>query len=153
MANYIGWIRSKTGTAKIFTNFAGALIVNEQGQLLLQKRQDNGQWGFPGGAMELGESAEQTVLREVLEETGYIVEVDYLQGVYTRYDYTYPNGDEAQTMLTAFVCQIVGGEPLTANEETKELRFFAPEDAPPLFNQQNVDMLADFAAGRRGVYR
>ncbi len=50
--------------------------------------------------MELGESAEQTVLREVLEETGYIVQVDDLQGVYTQYDYTYPNGDEAQTMLT-----------------------------------------------------
>ncbi len=66
----------------------------------LQKRQDNGQWGFPGGAMELGESAEQTVLREVLEETGYIVQVDDWQGVYTQYDYTYPNGDEAQTMLT-----------------------------------------------------
>ncbi len=153
MDNYIGWIRSKTGTAKIFTNFAGALIVNEHGEILLQKRQDNGKWGFPGGAMELGESAEQTVLREVLEETGYIVAVDYLQGVYTRYDYTYPNGDEAQTMLTAFVCHITGGNALTENEETKELRFFAPSEAPPLFNQQNVDMLADFAAGLRGVYR
>lgn len=153
MANYIGWIRSKTGTAKIFSNFAGAIIVNEQGKILLQHRRDNDQWGFPGGAMELGESAEQTAIREVLEETGYQVEVDYLQGVYTLYDYTYPNGDEAQTMLVAFVCRIVGGEPLSENEETRALRFVATTEAPPLFNAQNVDMLSDFIAGRRGVYR
>ncbi|WP_046212932.1 NUDIX hydrolase [Paenibacillus wulumuqiensis] len=153
MANYIGWIRSKVGKEHIFTNFAGAIITNERGEILLQKRRDNGQWGFPGGAMELGESAEDTVKREVMEETGYAVEIRYLQGVYTRYDYTYPNGDSAQTMLTAFVCRITGGEPLTENEETRELRFFAPESAPPLFNRQNVDMLADFREGRKGVYR
>ncbi|CAM3718823.1 NUDIX domain-containing protein [Marinicrinis lubricantis] len=65
--DYISWIRSRVGHNRIFLNFAGAIIANEAGEVLLQRRRDKGAWGFPGGAMELGESAEETAIREVLE--------------------------------------------------------------------------------------
>ncbi|MDQ0170542.1 8-oxo-dGTP pyrophosphatase MutT (NUDIX family) [Paenibacillus tundrae] len=50
--DYIKWIRSKVGTEMIILNFAGAIVLNEEGQILLQRRRDKNAWGFPGGAME-----------------------------------------------------------------------------------------------------
>ena len=45
-------------------------IFNEKGEVLLQKRADNGYWGLPGGKVDIGESVAQGAIREVLEETG-----------------------------------------------------------------------------------
>jgi 8-oxo-dGTP diphosphatase len=54
----------------------GAIIICD-GKILLEKRRNDpgkGKWSIPGGLVELGESIEQTVLREVMEETGLEVE-------------------------------------------------------------------------------
>jgi len=54
----------------------GAILVQD-GKILLEKRKNppgKGQWSVPGGLVELGESIEQAVLREVKEETGLEVE-------------------------------------------------------------------------------
>lgn len=60
--------------------------------------------------MELGESAAETAVREVLEETGLTVEVEHLIGVYNKYFDEYPNGDKAQTIAFFFKCKPVEGE-------------------------------------------
>ena len=60
---------------------AGA-VFDEVGRVLLIRRRDNGQWQAPGGVLELGETFEEGVAREVLEETGVHVEVERLTGVY-----------------------------------------------------------------------
>lgn len=52
------------------------------GRVLLIKRRDNGEWQAPGGILERDETFEQGVAREVLEETGVRVKVEYLSGVY-----------------------------------------------------------------------
>ena len=51
---------------------AAAIVVNDNGQILLQQRKDNGKWGLPGGCQELGEEFEDTVVREVFEETNLL---------------------------------------------------------------------------------
>lgn len=58
------------------------IVVNPAGQVLVIRRADNGHWEPPGGVLELDESFEQGVVREVLEETGISVSVDRLTGVY-----------------------------------------------------------------------
>ena len=60
-----------------------AVVFDDRGRVLLHRRTDNGRWALPGGAIEIDQSAEQTVVREVLEETGYIVEVVRLIGIYS----------------------------------------------------------------------
>jgi 8-oxo-dGTP pyrophosphatase MutT (NUDIX family) len=60
---------------------AGA-VVREDGRLLAIRRADNGTWELPGGVLELAESPEEGVAREVWEETGIRVDVDELTGVY-----------------------------------------------------------------------
>ncbi|MYQ88126.1 MULTISPECIES: NUDIX hydrolase [unclassified Streptomyces] len=58
------------------------VVVREDGHLLAIRRADNGTWELPGGVLELDETPEAGVVREVLEETGIHVEVDELTGVY-----------------------------------------------------------------------
>ena len=153
MGNYIQWIRERIGHEPIFLNFAAAFILDEAGRILLQKRGDKHSWGLPGGALELGESAEEAVIREVLEETGLHVKVESFVGVYTRYFQEYPNGDQAQSIALFFACSIVSGELCIDHDETLDLQFFRPTEAPVLFNQQSQDALNDFIQGKRGICR
>ena len=153
MGNYIQWIREQVGHEPIFLNFAAAFILNERGEVLLQKRSDMQAWGLPGGALELGESAEEAMLREVFEETGLRVNVEAFLGAYTRYFQEYPNGDHAQSIAFFFVCSIVSGKLRIDHDETLDLQFFSLAEAPALFNQQSRDAFADFIQGRRGICR
>ncbi|MCA0972095.1 NUDIX hydrolase [Halobacillus litoralis] len=153
MVDYIKWIRSKVGHDPIILNFAGGCVVNDQGEILLQKRADKGVWGFPGGALELGESVEEAVKREVQEETGLKVELTKLIGIYSKYFDEYPNGDQAQTIAYFFELKVLGGELSAHDKETIELQFFRPDDMPELVNQQHRDALLDYIEGKRGVVR
>ncbi|QXE03043.1 NUDIX hydrolase [Terribacillus sp. DMT04] len=142
--DYIKWIREKVGQERIFLNFAGGCIENEYGEILLQKRKDKEKWGFPGGAMDIGESVEETVIREVKEETGLDVKVDKLIGIYTKYFDEYPSGDKAQTVVFFFKLQAIDGSLNIEDDETLDLRFFSPDKIPPLVNKQHEDALKDY---------
>lgn len=68
-------------TPKHSVSVAG-IVIDESDRVLLIQRRDNGHWEPPGGVLELGETFEQGVIREVREETGLRVEVERLTGVY-----------------------------------------------------------------------
>ena len=83
-------------------------------QVLLRRRNIEpryGMWTLPAGFMELGESVAETVVREVLEETGLVVEPVRLIGVYSGREnqFTYPNGDAIQGCSSFFACRVIGG--------------------------------------------
>lgn len=120
--NYIQWLRSKVGHNKIILIFAGGCIFNEKKEVLLQRRGDSNKWGFPGGAIELGETPQMAAIREAKEETGLDVKVGRLIGIYTDCDMAYPNGDQAQSIVIAFELHVVGGELFCDKEETLEER-------------------------------
>lgn len=153
MKNYIKWIRNKVGHDCIFLNFAAACIANDNGEILLQKRGDGKGWGFLGGAMELGESAEETVIREVKEESGLDIRVTRLLGVYTKYTDMYPNGDTAQPVTIFFECRLQSNDFSYQTNETIELKFFERTSIPVLFNQQHNDALQDYLSGHYGIYK
>jgi 8-oxo-dGTP diphosphatase len=58
------------------------IVVRDDDRVLVIRRDDNGHWEAPGGVLELNESFEDGVRREVLEETGLKVTVERLTGVY-----------------------------------------------------------------------
>lgn len=155
MADYIKWLRGKVGSEPIFVNAASGLIVNEQGEFLLQRRgggEGENSWSIPGGIMEIGEFAQDTVRRELLEETGLEVEVGQLIGVYTSPELvSYPNGDKCQMLSQYFVCRVVGGEIKPDGEETLELKWFLSDNRPQLFRAHVERALKDYETGKFGV--
>jgi ADP-ribose pyrophosphatase YjhB (NUDIX family) len=106
---------------------ASAVVVDQAGRILLHRRDDNGLWSIPGGAMEVGERIADTVVREVKEETGLEVEPEAIVGIYSdpRHVVDYANGEVRQQFPICFACRVVGGEPATS-EESLEVGFFAP---------------------------
>jgi ADP-ribose pyrophosphatase YjhB (NUDIX family) len=110
-----------------------AAIIDDEGRILLILRADNGKWAMPGGAMEVGETPAEGVLREVLEETGMQCEIVALVGVHDSRRAGAVTRHHLYMML--FLCRPVPGheqpsEPLTA-DEIVEMRWFS-RDALPL---------------------
>lgn len=129
---YILDLRKVVGHRPLIMTCAGVLIVNEKNELLLQKRADNGLWGYPGGSMELGDSFESCAAREVLEETGLVCEelVPYMNLSGESVHYTYPNGDEIYAAEAVFLCRKYHGKLRMQEEEVDKLQFFSPEEIP-----------------------
>ena len=134
--DYISYIRSKVGNDKVIMNFAGGILADEEGRVLLQLRGDKKTWAIPGGAMELGETSLQAAVREFYEETGIAVEAKRLLNVYTNFDESYPNGDQVQTVVFLYELQALENVDISNfhNEETLRLGFFSKEEIAELEN-------------------
>ncbi|MBI3305245.1 NUDIX domain-containing protein [Candidatus Parcubacteria bacterium] len=86
------------------------IVRNEQGAVLLHRRDDHSSWAFPGGKLELGESLEVCLAREMLEETGLEVAVERLLGVFSSPEYVLALEDKTfQPLLIVFLCRMCGG--------------------------------------------
>ncbi len=145
--DYVRELRSAVGPGKIILNCAGTVIFRE-GQILLQKRSDNGEWGLVGGLMELEETYAETAVREAKEETGLDIRlVDFL-GIFHNHDMIWSNGDRAHTIGAYFTAEITGGE-MRTDEESLELRFFSPEELPWLFAEDQRAAVRACLEGRR----
>ncbi|SCK44527.1 NUDIX domain-containing protein [Streptomyces sp. WMMB 322] len=133
---------------------ASAVVTDEQGRILLQRRTDNDLWALPGGGMEMDDSLPGTAVREVREETGLDVEITGLVGTYTdpRHIIAYSDGEVRRQFNVCFTARIVGGE-LSVSHESKELRFVAPEDIDslPMHHTQQL-RLRHFQENRKAPY-
>lgn len=108
---------------------ASAVVTDDSGRILLQRRRDSGLWALPGGGMEMDDSLPGTAVREVKEETGLDVEITGLVGTYTdpRHVIAYTNGEVRRQFNVCFTARIVGGT-LAISDESTELRFVPPQD-------------------------
>lgn len=145
MTEYIQWLRAHVGHQKVPLVFTCAIIRNEAGQILWQQRSDFGWWGLLGGSVEMDENLTQCLIREVQEESGYLVKIERLVGVYSSpdFDVTYPNGDQAQQITFTFACTLQGGEMNTNNDETLALNWLDPNTLPETAPWYKV-MMADY---------
>ena len=109
-----------------------AVIFDRRGRLLLQQRSDGGQWGLPGGSVEIGESVAAAVVREVREETGLTVRPLRIVGVYSDPTFQvvrYPDGNVWHYVSICFECRALRGT-LTTCDETLALDYFPPRRLP-----------------------
>ncbi|TAA69731.1 NUDIX hydrolase [Planococcus salinarum] len=130
---YVEGLREVVGHRPLILVGAVAVIVDEQGRLLLEERRfPAGAWGLAGGLMELGESTEDVAKREVFEETGLVVNALKLINVYSGANHFVKaeNGDEYFVVTTAYFAETYEGE-LTVDElESISFRFFYPHELP-----------------------
>ena len=103
-----------------------AAVVDDDSRVLAVRRADNDHWEPPGGVLELDETIDQGLRREVLEETGLEVEPERLTGVYKNM--------ERGIVALVFRCRAVGGAP-AATAEAVELRWLTGDECRELMDE------------------
>jgi 8-oxo-dGTP diphosphatase len=111
-----------------------AAIVDEVGHLLAVRRRDNGHWEPPGGILELDETIQAGLVREVREETGLEVEPEALSGVYKNM--------RRGIVALVFRCRAVGGE-LRPTGEAEQVSWLSPDDVQNLMDEAYATRLLD----------
>ena len=105
------------------------VVVNDDGEILLIRRSDNGNWAVPGGGIDLGESVTQAAVRETREETGIDCEVTGIVGIYSdpKHIILYTsNGEARQEFSIVLTAVAADGEP-TPSDESSEVRWVPRE--------------------------
>ena len=110
----------------------GVVIRDQRGWILLEKRSDNGMWGLPGGRIEPGESVTEAAMREVKEETGLIITITRLLGVYSEPTNRIVTFSDNVVHLVDILLEagVVSGE-LSCSNESEDLQFYDPAALPP----------------------
>ncbi|WP_424887667.1 NUDIX hydrolase [Streptomyces sp. XH2] len=110
------------------------VVVRGDGRLLAIRRADNGTWELPGGVLELDETPEDGVTREVWEETGVHVEVDQLTGIYKNMAHG--------IVALVFRCKPSGGIERTSVESTA-VDWLTPEEVAERMSEVYAVRLLD----------
>lgn len=137
MSGYYRDLREKLGNQLLFMPSVVGIIRNEKNEILFGKKHGEENWGLIAGAIEIGESPAQAIIREVKEETGFMIRPERIIGVYggEEYRYTHENGHQVEYISIVFDCKVIGGELSQDNEEMKELQYFSEEQIPPIVNR------------------
>jgi 8-oxo-dGTP diphosphatase len=122
---------------------AVAVLIGRDSRLLLNRRAIQpglGKWSFPSGYVNRGEILEEAAAREVQEETGLLVQINALFGVYSE------RGNAV--VLVVYTADDTPGEP-AAGPEVSEVGWFTPDDLPPLAFPHDHAIIARWSAERR----
>ncbi|HLU59738.1 MAG TPA: NUDIX hydrolase [Pseudonocardia sp.] len=129
-------------TATHFVAVAG-VVIRDDGRVLVVQRRDNGRWEAPGGVLELGETFEEGVRREVAEETGVEVAVERLSGVYKNMT--------RGVVALVYRCRPIGGAPVET-DEAQQVCWLSPDEVrqrmDPAFSVRVLDALGDHVTSR-----
>lgn len=110
--NELGHITPKVGV--------NGVIFSSDKKILLERRADDGTWGIIGGWCDAGESPQESLKREFLEETGLNIEVQDLVNIYTRKPEDF--GQPHTSYHPLFICEAIDGS-LQTSIESLELKF------------------------------
>jgi 8-oxo-dGTP diphosphatase len=126
-----------------------ALIQNKAREYLLVKHAYDSCWySAPGGGVEAGESPQAAVIRELREELGVEIALEYLVGIYE------VNWGSRTTLVYLFACKITDGKiRINQPEEIESFAWFTPEQMPENVNPLGRYLIEDVMNEARGVTR
>lgn len=144
--SYIKDLRKYVGHEPILTAGVGLFVFNNNDEVLMQLRTDYNMWGFPGGAMELGESFEETAIRELKEETNLDIDDMKLLKVLSGKDTyrEYPNGDKLYDITGIFVIKKYHGDLKVNDDESKKLGWFKINNLPDNMTEHTRNYITKF---------
>ena len=132
--SYISDIRKKVGHDPVFMPFSCGVIIKDN-TILLQKRKDDGTWSLHGGSLELGETFEDALKRELAEELNIRVTkyemICYQAGEESHH--FYPNKDEVYSVGIVFLITDYKGIITPDNDEVVDLKWFPLDKLPGNF--------------------
>jgi ADP-ribose pyrophosphatase YjhB (NUDIX family) len=143
--SYEGQLRKLVGNRQLIIPATRSIVTDGEGRILLVKRRDTGEWGFPAGAVELGESVLDCCRREVREETGLDVISAVPMAIYSepRFHWTDQHGNQRQMLAVVLLVREWGGQIRTRTDETTDCRFFDMDslpDLPPVYAETVADL-------------
>ena len=122
-----------------------AIITYPDNKILLIKRNTRpfvGYWALPGGRMDPGEVVEQTIVREVKEETGLDVTIVGIVGEYV--EKGVKDNVEYEYYPTCFVVKPIGGETEKQDSEIQEIQLFSLNRLPTPLAFEHEEMIKDY---------
>ena len=140
---YIQEIRKYVGHSPIMVTAAMCIIYDKEKGILLEKRTDNGMWCVPGGALELGETIEEALRREVREETSLEIFNPKLFDVNAGVHMVYPNKDEVYYTDVVYEINEYEGE-LKPDSESKELVWTPIDKLPDNIMPTQIEYIEKF---------
>ena len=145
MREYIDIIREKIGHDLLIVTGSNVIIQDDKGNYLLQQRK-NGNWGLLGGLNEVGESLEETAIREVYEESG--LHITQLQQIHTfsgkKFIFKLENQDQIQAVSTLFLAEKISGQTNLKSDETLDLKYFSYASLPKNIEAEYMNYLSYF---------
>ena len=129
-----------------------AVVTDNEGRIVLVRRKDNDLWALPGGGMELGESIEDTAVREVKEETGLDVVITGLVGIYTNPNHVieYTDGEVRQQFSLCYSTTLTGGE-LHYDSESTDITWADKQSLETLTMHPSMRLRIDHFLERRAT--
>lgn len=134
------------GTPVVVQTGASVIVINPAGEILMQQRQDDGTWSYPGGRVEIDETVEDAARREVLEESGLTVGKLELLGVFSgkELNHVYPNGNEVCGIDIVYVSRDYTGSLHCTDGESLRLGFYPPDHLPHPISPMNAKQIAAY---------
>ena len=144
----------KAKQAVLRTGATAVIFADGRNKILATRRSDNGRWCLPGGGMEPGESAGETCVREVLEETGLEVRVTKLFSVSTDPYWleVHADGNLVQAIVFNFEAVVTGGE-LRLSDETTKCGYFTVDEIDNIdFMEHHRQRIQDAMENRAAAF-
>lgn len=130
--DFILQLRSKIGHDLLWLPGVTAVVLDDAGRVLLGQRADNRLWTLITGILDPGEHPARGVVREVLEETAVVAEVECLAEVHAGRPMEFVNGDKAQFLTLTFRCRYVSGQARVNDDESAQVGWFGLDELPEL---------------------
>ena len=130
--SYVRELRKLVGHRPLIVAGAAVLIFDRLNRLLLQHRKDNQKWGLIGGSMEVGESLEETAIREAFEETSLNLDELNWFGLFSGQELIYqlPHGDIVVNVVAVYISRQFSGKLKADLKEGHNICFFNLNELP-----------------------
>ena len=158
MAEYVRRLRGIVGGEELLQIPSVSIALRDSdGRILLARHAEGGVWLLPGGVIEPAEIPADAAVREMFEETGVLVQLTGLVGVFGGPEFVvhYRNGHRTSYVMSVFEAQLGEGKPQPDATEVLELRFVSEREAEALPRASWVGEVLEavFHRGRTRTFR